>query len=168
MVQPLSSFAWNLQYGNINTFDEGLSDMTIGILRGNTLQSSLIGVPFAGSNTYGSSIGGSIYAPSLPLGSYGEGYSPPSSLGSETPQQDLRSMDSKSESSSDQGQSNSQLDNGGDSNTPQQDLRSMDSGNDNSFSSGNNNEDSGGGGESVSDGDSTPQQDLRSMDSSSP
>jgi hypothetical protein len=168
MAQPLSSFAWNLQYGNINTFDEGLSDMTIGILRGNTLQSSLIGVPFAGSNTYGSGIGGSIYAPSSPLGSYGEGYSPPSSLGSETPQQDLRSMDSSSESSSNQGQSNSPLDNGGDSNTPQQDLRSMDSGNDNSFSSGNNNEDSGGGGESVSDGDSTPQEDLRSMDSSSP
>ena len=170
MVQPLSSFAWNLQYGNINTFDEGLSDMTIGILRGNTLQSSLIGVPFAGSNTYGSGIGGSIYAPSSPTGSYGEGYSPPSSLGSETPQQDLRSMDSKSESSSDQGQSNSQLDNGGDSNTPQQDLRSMDSGNDNSFSSGNNNEDSGGGGgeSESSDGGSTPQEDLRSMDSSSP
>ncbi len=171
MVQPLSSFAWNLQYGNINTFDEGLSDMTIGILRGNTLQSSLIGVPFAGSNTYGSGIGDSIYAPSSPTGSYGEGYSPPSSLGSETPQQDLRSMDSKSESSSDQGQSSSQLDNGGDSNnTPQQDLRSMDSGNDNSFSSGNNNEESGGGGgESESfDGGSTPQEDLRSMDSSSP
>jgi hypothetical protein len=171
MAQPLSSFAWNLQYGNINTFDEGLSDMTIGILRGNTLQSSLIGVPFAGSNTYGSGIGGSIYAPSSPTGSYGEGYSPPSSLGSETPQQDLRSMDSKSESSSDQGQSNSQLDNGVDSNTPQQDLRSMDSGNDNSFSSGGNNEDSGGGGgggggeSESSDGGSTPQEDLRSMDS---
>jgi uncharacterized membrane protein YgcG len=174
MVQPLSSFAWNLQYGNINAFDEGLTDMTIGILRGNSLQSSLIGVPFAGSNTYGSGIGGSIYAPSSPLGSYGEGYSPPSSLGSETPQQDLRSMDSSSESSSNQGQSNSPLDNGGDSNTPQQDLRSMDSGNDNSFSSGGNNEDSGGGGgggggeSESSDGGSTPQEDLRSMDSSSP
>jgi hypothetical protein len=168
MVQPLSSFAWNLQYGHINTFDEGLTDMTIGILHGNTLQSSLIGVPFAGSNTYGSGIGSSIYAPSSPLGSYGEGYSPPSSLGSETPQQDLRSMDSMSESSTDQGQSNSQLDNGGDSNTPQQDLRSMDSGNDDSFPSGNNNEDIGSGqGESESSdaGGGTPQEDLRSMDS---
>jgi hypothetical protein len=178
MVQPLSSFAWNLQYGHINTFDEGLSDVTIGVLRGNTLQSSLIGVPFGGGgNMYGGSssggIGGSIYAPSSPLGSYGEGYSPPSSLGSETPQQDLRSMDSMSESSSGQGQSNSPLDsndNGGDNNnnTPQQDLRSMDSGNGgDSFSSSNSDDASGGagGGLESSDGGSTPQEDLRSMDS---
>jgi hypothetical protein len=177
MVQPLSSFAWNLQYGHINTLDEGLSDVTTGVLRGNTLQSSLIGVPFGGGNMYGGGssdgIGGSIYAPSSPLGSYGEGYQPPSSLGSETPQQDLRSMDSKSESSSDQGQSNSPFnsnDNGGDNNnnTPQQDLRSMDSGNGgDSFSSSNSDDASGGGGGGLesSDGGSTPQEDLRSMDS---
>jgi hypothetical protein len=177
MVQPLSSFAWNLRYGHINTFDEGLSDVTIGVLRGNTLQSSLIGVPFGGGNIYGggssSGIGGSIYAPSSPLGSYGEGYQPPSSLGSETPQQDLRSMDTMSESSSGQGQSNSPSDsndNGGDNNnnTPQQDLRSMDSGNGgDSFPSSNSDDASGGGGAGLesSDGGSTPQEDLRSMDS---
>ena len=173
MVQPLSSFAWDLQYGHINTFDEGLSDVTIGILHGNTLQSSLIGVPFAGGNTYGSSgIGGDIYYPTSPLGSSGEEY-PSSSIGSETPQQDLRSIDSKLESSSDQGQSNSPLDtndHGGDNNIPQQDLRSIDSGNDNSFSSRDNNDEGGGGGvgSESSDGSSTPQEDLRSMDSSTP
>jgi hypothetical protein len=170
MVQPLSSFAWNLQYGHINTFDEGMSDMTIGILRGNTLQSSLIGVPFAGGNIYGgSSIGGSIYAPSSPLGSYGEGYSPPSSLGSETPQQDLRSMDSTGGSSSDQGQSSSPSssnDGDGGHSTPQEDLRSMDAGNDNSFSSSNN--DGSDAGSESSDSGGTPQEDLRSMDSSEP
>jgi len=174
MVQPLSSFAWNLQYGHLNTFDEGLSDVTIGVLHGNTLQSSLIGGPFSGGgNMYGSGVGGSIYAPSSPLGSYGEGYSPPSSLGSETPQQDLRSMDSMSEPSSDQGQSNSPFDsndNGGDNNnTPQQDLRSMDLGNGgDSFSSSSSDDASDGGGDGgleSSDGGSTPQEDLRSMDS---
>jgi hypothetical protein len=172
MAQPLSSFAWNLQYGNINTFDEGLSDVTIGVLHGNTLQSSLIGVPFSGGGS-SSGIGGSIYAPSSPLGSYGEGYQPPSSLGSETPQQDLRSMDSMSESSSGQGQSNFPSDsnnNGGDNNnnTPQQDLRSMDSGNGGESFPSSNSDDaggSGGGGLESSDGGSTPQEDLRSMDS---
>jgi hypothetical protein len=164
IIQPLSAFAWDQQYGRFDTLDQGMSDITTGILNGNSLQSSLVVIPFPGSSTYdngdgGGGISGGSTIGTSPFGSPSPFQDNPSYQQQQqqqpssplTPQQDLRSMDSGGEggslsSPSDQGQP-----------TPQQDLRSMDSG--------------GGGASSdqgtASGGDSSspPQQDLRSMDS---
>jgi hypothetical protein len=153
IVQPLSSFAWNLQYGHISTLDDS------------SLQSSLTIIPPIGGSTYSSDsdYGNTISSPSSPFGSSLEEHSSPSTTAN-TPQQDLRSMDSMSGGSSDQGQQPSSPLGGSDS-TPQQDLRSMDTGNDNLLSSSNN---EGAIGSESSYGSSTPQEDLRSMDSTQP
>jgi hypothetical protein len=155
IVQPLSSFAWNLQYGHISTLDD------------NSLQSSLTVIPSPGGSTYdsSSSYGNTMSSPNSPFGSPLEEHSSPLTT-TNTPQQDLRSMDSMGGTSSDQGQQpSSPLGSGSDS-TPQQDLRSMDSGNGNSLPSSSNNE--GAGGSESSYSSTTPQEDLRSMDSSQP
>ncbi|MBV9177067.1 MAG: hypothetical protein JO297_08510 [Nitrososphaeraceae archaeon] len=153
IIQPLSAFAWDQQYGRFDTLDQGMSDITTDILNGNSLQSSLVVIPFPSGGIYDSGGGSGISSGSTiepPPFQDNPSYQQQTSSSPLTPQQDLRSMDSGGgggslSSSSDQGQP-----------TPQQDLRSMDSG----------------GGEASSDqgtasgGDSsTPQQDLRSMDS---
>jgi hypothetical protein len=158
IIQPLSAFAWDQQYGRFDTLDQGMSDITTGILNGNSLQSSLVVIPFPGSSTYNSdtTIGTSPFGPPPLQDNSNHQQQPSSSSSPLTPQQDLRSLDSGGggslSSSSDQGPSL-----GGGSSTPQQDLRSLDSGGGGSSDQGQPS--------SLGGGSSTPQQDLRSLDS---
>jgi hypothetical protein len=154
IIQPLSRFAWDHEYGHIDSLDQDIADITSDIHYGRSsfLLSPSIERP-------------SFVSPSEDYPDHEQQYSSPFSTTSATPHEDLRSLDSAgsfSSSSNENGQ-DSQLDN---NNTPQQDLRSIDSGHsDGSLESNSNSGDSGE--QDSSSIDDTPQQDLRSMDISS-